>query len=132
MNSNCWVITQKLKHLKQKYICEDWVSKLDSKIEFFVLYNRHQNCLDNSLMVYHVSNRFLKKNLEFIWSLGIFTFLRVLAPSWQHFGCHTLFVSAEPSQTILSIDRSEPRFESHTGAKITKTLKNDENFNGFC
>ena len=40
-------------------------------------------------------------------------------------------MSAEPSQTILSIDRSEPRFESHTGAKITKTLKNDENFNGF-
>ena len=39
-----------------------------------------------------------------------------------------LFVSAEPSRTILLIDRSEPRFESHTGGKITKTLKNDEIF----
>ena len=37
-------------------------------------------------------------------------------------------MSAEPSQTILSTDRSEPGFESHTGGKITKTLKNDENF----
>ena len=26
---------------------------------------------------------------------------------------------------ILLIDRSEPRFESHTGGKIRKTLKND-------
>ena len=42
-----------------------------------------------------------------------------------------LFVSAEPSQTILSIDRSEPRFESYAGGKIMKTLKNDENFDDF-
>ena len=42
-----------------------------------------------------------------------------------------IFVSAKPSQTILLIDRSEPRFERHTGCKITKTLKNDGNFNGF-
>ena len=28
------------------------------------------------------------------------------------------FVLVEPSQTILSIDRSEPRFESHTGCKM--------------
>ena len=34
-------------------------------------------------------------------------------------------MSTESSQTILLIDRSEPRFESHTGAKIRKTLKND-------
>ena len=31
-----------------------------------------------------------------------------------------IFVSAEPSWTILSIDRSEPRFESHTGGKVRK------------
>ena len=37
-----------------------------------------------------------------------------------------VLVSAEPCQTILSIDRSEPRFESHTEGKITKTSKNDE------
>ena len=29
------------------------------------------------------------------------------------------------------IDRSEPRFESHTGCKITKTLKNDGNLMVF-
>ena len=34
-----------------------------------------------------------------------------------------LFVSAEPSRTISLIDRSGPRFGSHTGGKITKTLK---------
>ena len=126
MNSNCWVIKQKLKHLKQKYICEDWVSKLDSKIEFFVLYNRHQNCLDNSLMVYHVSNRFLKKNLEFIWSLGIFTFLRVLAPSWQHLGC--LFL-CQPGLVKLYYHLIDLNY---TGSKIWKTLKNNGNFDVFC
>ena len=50
-----------------------------------------------------------------------------LATFWQ-----PIFVSAESSRTILSIDRSEPRFESHTGGEITKTLKNSGNFNGFC
>ena len=43
-----------------------------------------------------------------------------------------IFVSAEPSRTILSIDRSEPRFESHTWGKLRNTLKNDENFDVFC
>ena len=43
-----------------------------------------------------------------------------------------IFVSAEPNRTILSIDRSEPRFERHTGAEITKILKDDGNFDGFC
>ena len=43
-----------------------------------------------------------------------------------------IFVSVEPSRTILSIDRSEPRFKSHAGGKITKTLKNGGNFVGFC
>ena len=42
-----------------------------------------------------------------------------------------IFVLAKPSRTILSIDRSEPRFESHTGSKIRKNLKNDENFDVF-
>ena len=32
-----------------------------------------------------------------------------------------IFLSAKLSQTILSIDRSEPTFKSHTGGKITKT-----------
>ena len=42
-----------------------------------------------------------------------------------------IFVSAKPSQTILT-DRSESRFESHTVGKIAKTLKNDGNFDSFC
>ena len=33
------------------------------------------------------------------------------------------FVPVEPCRTILSIDRSEPRIESHTGSKIRKTWK---------
>ena len=73
---------------------------------------------------------FLKKLRIYLWSLGIFNLLWVLAPSWQHIGCQ--FVSAEPSQTILLIDRSEPRFESHTGGKIRKTLKNNGNFDVYC
>ena len=32
-------------------------------------------------------------------------------------------MSAEPSRAMLSIDRSEPTFESHTGGKIMKTSK---------
>ena len=63
------------------------------------------------VMVYHVSNRFLKKTF--------------MTASWL-----LIFVSAEPSPTILLTDRSEPRFKSHTGCKI-KTLKN-ENLNVFC
>ena len=41
------------------------------------------------------------------------------------------FMSAEPSETILLIDRYETRFESHTGGKIRKTLKNNQNFDVF-
>ena len=33
---------------------------------------------------------FLKKLRICLWSLNIFTFLWVLAPSWQHFGCRSL------------------------------------------
>ena len=40
-------------------------------------------------------------------------------------------MSAKPSQTVLPIDRSEPRFESHTGGKMRKTLNNDENIDVF-
>ena len=42
-----------------------------------------------------------------------------------------IFVSAEPTQATLSIDRSQPKFKSHTEGKIRKTLKNDENFAVF-
>ena len=73
---------------------------------------------------------FWKKLRIYLWSSAILTFLWVLAPPCYHIGC--LFVSAAPSWTILLIDRSEPRFKRHTGDKITRTLKNDGNFDGFC
>ena len=40
-------------------------------------------------------------------------------------------MSAEFSRTILSIDRSEPRFESRTGGKIGTKLKNKKKFDVF-
>ena len=42
------------------------------------------------------------------------------------------FVSAKFSRTILSIDRSEPRFEGHIEGKIKVTLKNNKKFDVFC
>ena len=73
----------------------------------------------------------LEKNLEFISEVWVFshflsssTFMKA---SWL-----LIFVSVEPSQIILSTDRSEPRFESHTEGKLKKTLKNNENFTVFC
>ena len=83
------------------------------------------------VMVYHVTNRFLKKTknlpLTFAYfhiSVSSSTFLTA---SWL-----PIFVSAEPSCTILSSERSEPRFECHTGGAIRKNLKNDGNFDIFC
>ena len=82
-------------------------------------------------MVYHVSNRFLKNTWIFPLKFGYFHFSvdssTFLTASWL-----AIFVSAESSRTILSIDRSESTFESHTGGKIQKTLKNDGNFDVFC
>ena len=60
----------------------------------------------------------------FHFSVSSSTFLTAFWPA--------IFVSAEPSKTILSIDRSEPRFKSQTGDKIRKTLKNNGNFDVFC
>ena len=72
-----------------------------------------------------------KKSLNLPLKFGSFHFSvsssTLLTASWL-----TIFVSAESSWTILSIDRSEPRFESHTGGKIRITLKYNKNFNGFC
>ena len=53
--------------------------------------------------------------------------ITLLTASWL-----AIFVSVEPSRTILSIDRSELKFESHTGGKIRKTLKNGGNFDVVC
>ena len=72
-----------------------------------------------------------EKKLRIYLKFGYFQFSvsssTFLTASWL-----PIFVSAEPSQTILLIDRSEPGFESHTGGKIWKTLKNNGNFEVFC
>ena len=41
-------------------------------------------------------------------------------------------MSAEPSRAVLSIDRSDPRFESLAGGKIRIIKKNNKNFDIFC
>ena len=45
MNSNSLEIKQKQKQTNLNKVYEDWVSKLNCKIEFLVLYNRHQNSM---------------------------------------------------------------------------------------
>ena len=85
-----------------------------------------RNCNDVSCLLQN-----FEKNLEFTSGVWVFfTFLSssiFMAASWL-----PIFISVKPSQIILSIDRSEPRFESHTEGKIRKTLKHDENFAIFC
>ena len=72
-----------------------------------------------------------KKNRIYLWSLGIFTFPWFLTP-WQHLHWW-IFVSVESNRTIiLSIDRSEPRFQCHTEGKIRMTLRNTKNFDVLC
>ena len=76
-------------------------------------------------MMHHVSNKFLReKNLPlkfgyFNFSVSSSTFLTAF---WL-----VIFMSAESSHTILLINRYEPRFKSHAGGKISKTLKNNNN-----
>ena len=91
---------------------------------------KHQNSECLVIVMYHVSNRFLKKSQNLPLKFGYFhvsvSSSTSMTPSWLLF-----FVSAEPSRNILWIDRSEPRFENYTGDKIRKTLKNDENYDVF-
>ena len=84
---------------------------------------KHQNneCLAIA-MVYHVSNRFLKKTQNLPLKFGYFHF-SVSSSTFMTASWLPIFVLPEPSRTILSIDRSEPRFKSHTGGKIRKTEK---------
>ena len=77
-------------------------------------------------MVYHVTNRFSKKAKNLPLKFGYFHF-SVSSTSWL-----LIFVPAKPIRPILSIDRSEPRFECHVRGKIRKTLKNNGNFDIFC
>ena len=73
-------------------------------------------------MVNHVSNRFLKKYKNLHLKFGYFH-LSVSSSTFLTIPWLSIFVSAEPSQTVLSIDRSEPRFESHSGGKIRKKTR---------
>ena len=71
-----------------------------------------------------------KKKLEFTSEFWLFS----LSHEFYIFftvSCLSIFVSAEASWTILSIYRSEPRFESDARGKIRKTLENDGNFDDF-
>ena len=71
-----------------------------------------------------------KKNLEFTSEFWLFS----LSHEFYIFftaSCLSNFVSTEASWTILSIYRSESRFESDARVKIRKTLENDRNFDDF-
>ena len=76
---------------------------------------RHWNheCLAIVMMCY-ISNKFLKTSQNLPLNFGYFHFSvsasTLLTSSWL-----VILVSAESRRTILSIDRSEPRFESHKG-----------------
>ena len=72
-------------------------------------------------MVYHVSNRFLKKN----WSLGIFTFLWVLAPSWQHLGCQFLHQLGlvELYYWLIDLNQDSKVIQGVKWEKLYKTMK---------
>ena len=66
-----------------------------------------------------------EKNLEFtseVWVFSLFCEFQHLLDS---------ILAAEPSRTILSIDRSEPRFERHTGGKMAKLKKRMEILTAF-
>ena len=61
---NSLVIKQNTnKHINnQKHIYQDWVTKLNCNIEFFLPHNRHQNCLDKSLKLFQIfSNVYFQK-----------------------------------------------------------------------
>ena len=74
---------------------------------------------------------FEKKVRIYLWSSGSSDF-SVSSSTFLTAFLLPIFVSAEPNQTIFSIDRSESKFKSHAGGKITKNFKNDGNFEGFC
>ena len=79
------------------------------------------NCNDVSCF-----QQIFEKNLEFTAEGWVFSLFCELTAFWL-----LIFVSTEPSRSILLIDRSESRFESHAGGKITKTLKKRCKFSRF-
>ena len=67
-------------------------------------------------MVYHVSKRILKKTYNLPLKFEHFHF-SVSSSNFMTASWLPIFASAKPSQTILSIDRSEPRFKVIQGVK---------------
>ena len=80
--------------------------------------------------VSYISNKFLKTSQNLPLKFGYFHF-SVSSSTSLTASLLAILVSAESSRTILSIDRSEPRFESSTGDKIGITLKSNKNFAAF-
>ena len=98
------------------YFCLFYLSKLRKLHENF--FRNLLRCEDFSWLEYIMfPTDFLKKKIELL-KFGYFHFSvssSTLTASWQ-----SILVSGKPSRTILLIDRSKPRFESHTGGKIRK------------
>ena len=68
-------------------------------------------------MVNHVFNIFFPKILELTSEICFFC-VCVSSSTFLTASCLPIFVSTKPSWTKLLIDRSEPRFESHTAGEI--------------
>ena len=120
--SNCLNLEMEPKHLTKSDVqLNSNILRIKKMIKWYCKKHQDNECLA-IVMVYHVSNRILKKAQNLPLKVGYFHFSlsssTFLTTSWL-----PIFVSAEPSRTILSIDRSEPRFESHTGSKTRKTFK---------
>ena len=82
-------------------------------------------------MIYYVFNKFLKTRQNLPLNFGYLHFSvsssTLMTASWL-----ASLVPAESRRILLSIGRSEPRFESHRGGKIGTNLKNNKHFDGFC
>ena len=78
-------------------------------------------------MMYHVSNRFLKKkNRIYLWGSGILYLLWVLAPSWQHFVSRSLCQLSPIELCNWLIDLNQDSKVIQGLNKIMKSLKTME------
>ena len=68
---------------------------------------------------------FWKKLRIYLWSLGIFTFLWVLAPSWQHLGCQFLHQLGlvELYYWLIDLNQDSKVIQGVKWEKLYKTMK---------
>ena len=68
---------------------------------------------------------FEKKLNIYLWSLGIFTFLWVLAPSWQHFGCRFLCQQSlvELQYRLIDLNQDSKALQGVKKGKLKKTTE---------